>query len=65
MSEMVGMSDPEDDSLCFSLNECLDGAISAFSTPMQTRRALFTPFVLLYVPPPAQLAVRSLRTRKS
>lgn len=25
MAEKIGFSDPEDDSLCFSLNECLDG----------------------------------------
>ena len=26
MAEKIGFSDPEDDSLCFSLNECTDGA---------------------------------------
>jgi hypothetical protein len=28
MAEKIGYSDPEDDSLCFSLNECLDGVTS-------------------------------------
>lgn len=28
MAEKIGFSDPEDDSLCFSLNECLDGVTS-------------------------------------
>ncbi len=28
MAEKIGFSDPEDDSLCFSLNECTDGVTS-------------------------------------
>jgi hypothetical protein len=28
MADKIGFSDPEDDSLCFSLNECLDGVTS-------------------------------------
>jgi hypothetical protein len=28
MAEKIGFSDPEDDALCFSLNECTDGATS-------------------------------------
>ena len=29
MAEKLGTADPEDDSLCLSLNECLDGVTSA------------------------------------
>ena len=29
LAEKLGFSDPEDDALCFSLNECLDGVTSA------------------------------------
>jgi hypothetical protein len=31
MAEKIGFSDPDDDSLSFSLNECLDGVTSEFS----------------------------------
>jgi hypothetical protein len=29
MAEKIGFEDPEEDCLCFSLNECLDGVTSA------------------------------------
>lgn len=33
MAEKIGFSDPEDDSLCFSLSECLDGATIGRALP--------------------------------
>lgn len=33
MAEKIGFSDPEDDSLCFSLNECLDGVTIGRALP--------------------------------
>jgi hypothetical protein len=34
MAEKIGFSDPEDDSLCFSLNECTDGVTSWIPTDL-------------------------------
>jgi len=31
MADKIGFEDPEDDSLCFSLNECMDGVTSAWA----------------------------------